>query len=88
MIGQTEGGTYEVLQDARRTLEEEGKLLAKVYNEPSIFELEAKKIFSKTWVFLAHETEIPWPRVSLPAALNTARWFSSSAASSMETPGR
>ena len=61
MIEQTEGGTYEVLQDARRTLQEEGKLLAKVYNEPAIFELEAKKIFSKTWIFLAHETEIPWP---------------------------
>ena len=61
MIEQTEGGTYEVLQDARRTLQEEGKLLAKVYNEPAIFELEAKKIFSKTWIFLAHESEIPWP---------------------------
>ena len=61
MIEQTEGGTYEALQDARRTLQEEGKLLAKVYNEPAIFELEAKKIFSKTWIFLAHETEIPWP---------------------------
>jgi phenylpropionate dioxygenase-like ring-hydroxylating dioxygenase large terminal subunit len=61
VIEQTEGGTYEVLQDARRTLEEEGKLLAKVYNEPTIFRLEAKKIFSKTWIFLAHETEIPWP---------------------------
>jgi phenylpropionate dioxygenase-like ring-hydroxylating dioxygenase large terminal subunit len=61
VIEQTEGGTYELLQDARRTLQEEGKLLAKVYNEPAIFELEAKKIFSKTWIFLAHETEIPWP---------------------------
>jgi phenylpropionate dioxygenase-like ring-hydroxylating dioxygenase large terminal subunit len=61
VIEQTEGGTYEVLQDAKRTLEEEGKLLAKVYNAPEIFELEAKKIFSKTWIFLAHETEIPWP---------------------------
>ncbi|MDQ3832700.1 MAG: aromatic ring-hydroxylating dioxygenase subunit alpha [Actinomycetota bacterium] len=61
MIEQTEGGTYEVLQDARRTLQEEGKLLAKVYNEPAIFELEAKKIFTKTWIFLAHESEIPWP---------------------------
>jgi phenylpropionate dioxygenase-like ring-hydroxylating dioxygenase large terminal subunit len=61
VIEQTEGGTYEVLQDAKRTLEEEGKLLAKVYNDPSIFALEAKKIFSKTWIYLAHETEIPWP---------------------------
>jgi phenylpropionate dioxygenase-like ring-hydroxylating dioxygenase large terminal subunit len=60
VIEQTKEGTYEVLQYAKRTLEEEGNLLAKVYNAPEIFELEAKKIFSKTWIFLAHETEITW----------------------------
>ncbi|HZC19530.1 MAG TPA: hypothetical protein VE225_07445, partial [Rubrobacteraceae bacterium] len=61
MIGETrEKETYGVLQEAQRALNEEGKLLSKVYNEPSIFELEVKKIFSKTWLFLAHETEIPW----------------------------
>jgi phenylpropionate dioxygenase-like ring-hydroxylating dioxygenase large terminal subunit len=53
--------TYEVLREAKQALDEESKLLAKVYNEPSIFEMEAKKIFQKTWVFLAHESEIPWP---------------------------
>src|SRR5919112_187269 len=53
--------TYEVLREAKRALDEESKLLAKVYNEPSIFEMEARKIFQRTWVFLAHETEIPWP---------------------------
>ena len=47
MIEQTKVGTYEVLQVAKRTLEK-SKLLAKVYNVPEIFELEAKKIFSKT----------------------------------------
>jgi Rieske [2Fe-2S] domain len=53
--------TYEVLREAKRALDEESKLLAKVYNEPGIFEMEAKKIFQKTWIFLAHESEIPWP---------------------------
>ncbi len=53
--------SYEALHEARRSLEEEGKLLAKMYNEPGIFEMEAKKIFAKTWVFLAHESEVPWP---------------------------
>ena len=62
MIEQTRSQeTYEVLREAKRALDEESKLLAKVYNEPSIFEMEAKKIFQKTWVFLAHESEIPWP---------------------------
>lgn len=55
----TEG--YEALQEARRSLEEEGKLLAKIYNQSDIFEMERKNIFAKTWVFLAHETEIPDP---------------------------
>ena len=59
MLEQPTQETHELLQEANRSLEEEGKLLAKVYNEPSIFELEAKKIFAKTWIFLAHETEIP-----------------------------
>ena len=61
MIGETqEKEIYEVLQEAKQTLEEEGKLLSKVYSEPEIFDLEVKKIFSKTWLFLAHESEIPW----------------------------
>jgi hypothetical protein len=61
VIGETrEKETYEVLQEAKRSLNEDGKLLAKVYNEPSIFDLEVKRIFSKTWIFLAHESEIPW----------------------------
>ncbi len=51
---------HEVLQEARRAFEE-GKLLAKVFNEPGIFDLEIKKIFAKSWVFLAHESEIPDP---------------------------
>lgn len=53
--------TYEILRESRRALEEEAKLLAKVYNEPGIFELDVKEIFARTWVFLAHETEIPDP---------------------------
>ena len=62
MIEQTRSQeTYEVLREAKRALDEESKLLAKVYNEPGIFERELKKIFQKTWVFLAHESEIPWP---------------------------
>lgn len=52
---------HETLRDARRTFEDEGKLLAKVFNDPEIFDLEVRKIFTKTWVFLAHESEIPDP---------------------------
>lgn len=53
-------GISDTLREARRALEDDGKLLAKVYNEPEIFDREVKRIFSKTWVFLAHESEVPW----------------------------
>lgn len=30
-------------------------------SDPELYELEMRKIFAKTWIFLAHETEIPNP---------------------------
>lgn len=56
-----EGETHQTLVEAKRALVEDGKLLAKVYNEPAVFELEKDNIFTKTWMFLAHESEIPDP---------------------------
>lgn len=53
--------THQALVEARKSLEEDGKLLAKVYNEPAVFEMEKDNIFTKTWMFLAHETELPDP---------------------------
>ncbi|MGQ9369903.1 aromatic ring-hydroxylating oxygenase subunit alpha [Azospirillum sp. ST 5-10] len=32
-----------------------------VYTDPAIFELEMERIFGRTWVFLAHESEIKQP---------------------------
>src|SRR5699024_4940480 len=35
----------------------EGRLPAFVFNDQGIFDLEQDRVFSKTWSFLAHETE-------------------------------
>ncbi|HVA24347.1 MAG TPA: Rieske 2Fe-2S domain-containing protein, partial [Chloroflexota bacterium] len=32
-----------------------------VYTDPAIFELEMRRIFETTWVYVAHESEIPNP---------------------------
>ena len=45
-----------VLRDVRR-----GMIPAHVYGDPGIFALERDRLFARSWVFLAHESEIPDP---------------------------
>jgi phthalate 3,4-dioxygenase subunit alpha len=44
----------QVLNDVRR-----GMIPAHVYNDRQLFELERDRLFSRTWLFVAHESEIP-----------------------------
>lgn len=39
----------------------EGLVPAHVYNDAEIFALERDRVFSRAWVFLAHESELPAP---------------------------
>jgi phenylpropionate dioxygenase-like ring-hydroxylating dioxygenase large terminal subunit len=39
----------------------EGMVPAMIYGDPEIFDLEQERVFSRSWVFLAHESEIPEP---------------------------
>ena len=39
----------------------DGMVHRTLFTDPAIFELEMRKIFGGTWVFLLHETEIPQP---------------------------
>ena len=41
------------------TIPEEGIISSKVWSDPELYELELRRIFAKTWNFVAHETEIP-----------------------------
>ncbi len=38
-----------------------GLIPAHLYNDPGLFELEQQRLFSRAWVFLGHESEIPVP---------------------------
>ena len=46
----------QILADVRR-----GMIPANVYNDADIFQLEKEHIFERSWIFLAHESEIPEP---------------------------
>ena len=43
-----------VLQDVRQ-----GMIPAHIYNDKEIFELEKERLFSRSWLFVAHESEVP-----------------------------
>lgn len=38
-----------------------GLVPAEIYNDAEVFELEKDRIFGRSWIFLAHESEIPDP---------------------------
>ena len=38
-----------------------GMVPAHVYGDPEIFALERDRLFTRSWVFVAHESEIPDP---------------------------
>lgn len=46
--------------EARKALRE-GYLPAKIFNHPGLHQLELERVFSRAWIFLAHESEIPKP---------------------------
>ena len=46
---------------ALRTLVRDGEIHSSVYTDPGIFKCEMDKLFHSTWLFLAHESQIPQP---------------------------
>src|SRR6478735_5443799 len=55
-VGQTMLDLASVVSDVRR-----GMIPAHVYADPEIFAAERDRLFTRSWVFLAHESEIPDP---------------------------
>ena len=45
-----------VLEDVRR-----GMIPAHIYNDEEIFRLERERLFSRAWMFVGHESEVPQP---------------------------
>jgi phenylpropionate dioxygenase-like ring-hydroxylating dioxygenase large terminal subunit len=52
----TRGERADVLEDVRR-----GMIPAHIYNDQDVFELEKNRLFSRAWMFVGHESEIPAP---------------------------
>ncbi|MGW2523500.1 Rieske 2Fe-2S domain-containing protein [Streptomyces sp. NPDC001617] len=50
------GDHADVLGDVRR-----GMIPAHIYNDQGVFELEKKRLFSRVWMFVGHESEVPAP---------------------------
>jgi PAH dioxygenase large subunit len=50
----------QVLDEMAETLPS-GEVPAAIFNDPDIFELERDMIFARSWVYLAHESEVPQP---------------------------
>lgn len=59
MLGNGANG-QEIIAQTRQALEA-GMLPLKVFNDADLYALEKERIFARTWVFLAHESEIPKP---------------------------
>lgn len=45
-----------VITDVRK-----GLIPAGLYSDPDLFEIEKRRIFARSWVFMAHESEVPDP---------------------------
>jgi phenylpropionate dioxygenase-like ring-hydroxylating dioxygenase large terminal subunit len=49
------------VQTGIRDLVQENRVHRAIYTDPAVFELEMKRIFSRSWVFIGHESEVPHP---------------------------
>ncbi|HLQ36008.1 MAG TPA: aromatic ring-hydroxylating dioxygenase subunit alpha [Chloroflexota bacterium] len=55
-------GVAKVSQDVRSLANlEQGLLSAQVFVDPAVYELELERIFSRTWLYVAHDSEVPNP---------------------------
>ncbi len=52
------GSSQRLLERAQSSIRD-GRVPAKIYNDPEIFELEKERIFARAYIYLAHESEIP-----------------------------
>lgn len=55
-----EGDVEETLEGVRHALDR-GLLSNRIFSDPEIFELELSRLFTRTWLFVGHESEIKNP---------------------------
>src|SRR3984957_10055137 len=54
--GPAEPGLADIVGNVRN-----GMIPAHIYNDRAVFELEAERVFGRSWIFVGHESEIPQP---------------------------
>ena len=52
---------HQPVEDRWDYLIQPGRIHRTLYTDPEIFDLEMRKVFGGTWMYLAHDTEIPEP---------------------------
>ena len=57
-VGTDMARAHEIL-DEMAELHPTGQAPAGIFNDPGIFAMEREKVFARSWVYLAHESEIP-----------------------------
>jgi len=63
-----------LLEETERDLQQ-GLLPLRIYNDPDIYHLEQRRIFARNWVFVAHESEIPFPGDYVLRYIGPDRWI-------------
>lgn len=53
-------GTLRLLETMREGIPA-GRVPARIFNDPEIYRLERERLFSRCWMFLGHESEVPSP---------------------------
>src|SRR5712692_6000509 len=63
-----------LLEGTERDLHQ-GPLPLRISNDPHIYHLEQRRIFARNWVFVAHESEIPFPGDYVLRYIGPDRWI-------------
>jgi phenylpropionate dioxygenase-like ring-hydroxylating dioxygenase large terminal subunit len=54
--------SLDLVERLRATVEpEQGRVPIFVYTDPEVYQLELERLFGRTWLFVAHESELPVP---------------------------
>jgi phenylpropionate dioxygenase-like ring-hydroxylating dioxygenase large terminal subunit len=67
LVTTTTPRTYETIPGDRPLLDvmreslPHGRIPARIFNDPDLYALERERLFSRAWMFLGHESEIPHP---------------------------
>ena len=63
------------LIDSMREQVRTGVVPLSIYGDPDIYALEQERIFNRSWLFVAHESELPEPGDYVLRSIADGRWI-------------